>query len=424
MSPGRVWIRRAASLGTMCALALGVPPTGLSAQRAPAQRFARIDAFLDSLVRAETIGGAVALILDDGRPIYHRAVGWQDREARKPMAETSLFRTASHTKALTSVVILGLVDEGRIALDDPASRWIPSFATTRVASPDGSVVQARRPITIRDLLTHTSGISYGVDDPVAAAHEAIGLGPGAGAGLGWYLADKDEPICATVERLPRAPFVAQPGESWVYGYSTDVLGCIAERVAGKPLDVLIRERITGPLGMRDTYFYVPRADADRLAVVYSTGSDGRVVRAPLGPRGQGDFVEGPRRSFSGGSGLVSTAADYARFLEAIRNGGELDGVRILSPGMVRLMVTNQVGPLYGRAGRGWGLAFETVERFGEAGLDPAGSYGWSGAYGSIYKVDPNDGIVIVFLTQMLPLQNAIRQRFVTVAFQALMDEAR
>src|SRR5262249_41162378 len=158
---------------------------------------------------------------------------------------------------------------------------------------------------------------------------------GPAAGFGWYTADKTEPICDSMERLASLPFVAQPGESWVYGYNTDILGCIAERASGVPLDQLIRTRITRPPGIKDTEVFLPSSDRARLAAVYAL-SDGKIARAPDGARGQGHYVDGPRKSFAGGAGLLSTARDYARFMEMIRNGGTLDGVRILSPRTVAL----------------------------------------------------------------------------------------
>jgi CubicO group peptidase (beta-lactamase class C family) len=284
---------------------------------------------------------------------------------------------------------------------------------------DVSFVPARRPITIHDLLTHTAGISYGTDASVAKLYEAKGLGPA--AGYGWYTADKDEPICETIDRLATLPFVAQPGEAWVYGYNTDILGCIAERVSGTPLDELVRTRITGPLGMKDTRFFLPREQRDRLSAVYSSGTDGRITRAPDGAKGQGSYVDGPRKSFAGGAGLLSTARDYARFLEMIRNGGALDGVRILSPRTVELMTTNQVGTLHSAAGLGFGLGFETTDRYGAYGMDSVGSFGWGGAYGSVYRVDPKARLVSVLMIQLLPNGADLRDRFLNVVYQALPD---
>ena len=388
------------------------------------ERLARIDKLFQQYVDEARIGGAVALVLQDGKPVYERAFGWSDKEAGRKMTPDTIFRIASQTKALTSVAILSLMEEGKIGLNDPAGRYIPTFAKTTVAVANdqgaASVVPARRPITIRDLLTHTAGISYGTNTSVASQYETKGLGPA--AGFGWYTADKDEAICETMTRLGTLPFVAQPGEAWVYGYNTDILGCIAERVSGQPLDELIKARITGPLGMKDTQFFLPAAQRDRLAAVYmssATANDGRITRAPDGPRGQGSYVDGPRRSFAGGAGLLSTARDYARFLEMIRNSGALDGVRVLAPRTVELMTTNQVGTLHSTTGLGFGLGFETTDRFGANGLDSAGAFGWGGAYGSVYRVDPRSHLVLVLMIQMLPNASDIGTRFPTLVYQAL-----
>ncbi len=361
-------------------------------------------------------------MLQDGKPAYERAFGWRDKEAGSRMTTDAIFRIASQTKALTSVVILSLMEEGKIGLNDPAGRFIQAFSKTTVAaqpSETTAVVPARRAITIRDLLTHTAGISYGTNASVASLYEKQGLGPA--AGNGWYTADKDEPICSTMERLATLPFVSQPGEAWVYGYNTDILGCIAERASGMPLDELVRTRITGPLGMKDTQFFLPPAERERLAAVYSSSSatNSKITRAPDGPKGQGHYVDGPRRSFAGGAGLLSTARDYARFLEMIRNGGALDGVRILAPRTVELMTTNQVGTLHSATGLGFGLGFETTDRFGANGLDPVGAFGWGGAYGSVYRVDPKAHLVLVLMIQMLPNASDIGNRFPTLVYQAL-----
>ena len=376
---------------------------------------------MERYVAEDAVAGMVSLVLRDGQVVLERAHGWRDRERRQAMTHDTIFRIASQTKALTSVAAMILMEEGRLGLSDPVSRYIPAFAKLAVVQPGEAgpaTVPARRAITVRDLLTHTSGFSYGTGRDVAALYEAQGLGPAAGAG--WYFADKDEPICTTMERLATLPLVVQPGEAWVYGYSTDVLGCVVERASGVSLDEYLRTTIIEPLGMRDTHFYLPEPKRDRLAVVYSSGPDGRILRAPEGSRGQGDYVTGPRKSFSGGAGLLSTARDYARFLEMIRNGGALDGVRILSPRTVALLTTNQTGTLHS-TGLGWSLAFETTERVGANGLDGVGAYGWGGAYGSVYKVDPQSRMVMVFLMQLIPNATDIRTRWPTLVYQALTD---
>jgi CubicO group peptidase (beta-lactamase class C family) len=223
-----------------------------------------------------------------------------------------------------------------------------------------------------------------------------------------------------MERLASLPFVAQPGEAWVYGYNTDILGCVVERASGKPLDEFIRTRITDPLGMKDTSFYLPADKKDRLATVY-TISNGTLTRAPEGPRGQGNYVEGPRRSFAGGAGLLSTIRDYARFLEMIRNGGTLGGVRILAPRTVALMNHNQIGTLHSAAGLGFGLGFQTTDHVGANGLEPVDSYGWAGAYGSIYRIDPTAGIDVLMMIQLLPNTTDLAPRYQAAVHQAFTE---
>jgi CubicO group peptidase (beta-lactamase class C family) len=386
------------------------------------ERLARVDRVLQQYTDDNRIPGAVALVLHDGKPVYERAVGWSDKEAGRRMTSDTIFRIASQTKAITSAAILMLVEEGKIGLTESVGDFIPTFKKTTVALKEasgGTTFPAKRAITIQDLLTHTAGISYGTENHIAALYEAKGLGPA--AGYGWYTADKNEPVCETMERLGTLPFTAHPGEAYVYGYNTDVLGCVVEKASGVSLDEFFRTRITGPLGMKDTRFFVPAAERERLAAVYSSGKDGRVVRAPEGAKGQGAYVEGPRKSFSGGAGLTSTAHDYARFLEMIRNRGALDGVRILAPRTADLMTTNQAGTLHSTTGLGFGLGFQTVERYGASGMAAPGAFGWGGAYGTIYQVDRKSGMVIVLMLQLIPNTTDIRQKFTTLVYQSLVD---
>jgi CubicO group peptidase (beta-lactamase class C family) len=263
-------------------------------------------------------------------------------------------------------------------------------------------------------------MSYGTDGHIASLYESKGLGPAAGAG--WYTADKTEPICTTMERLATLPFISHPGEAYVYGYNTDVLGCVVERASGMSLDEFIRTRLTTPLGMTDTHFYLPPAKRDRLAAVYASAADGRYMRADDGPRGQGAYVDGPRVSFSGGAGLLSTARDYARFLEMIHRGGVHEGRRLLGTRSVGLMITNQIGDIRNTNGLGYGYGFETTDRFGANELDSVGAFGWGGAYGSMYRVDPDSGLVIVLMFQLMPNATDLRQKFPTVVYQALANQ--
>ncbi|HYJ40410.1 MAG TPA: serine hydrolase domain-containing protein [Steroidobacteraceae bacterium] len=388
------------------------------------ERLQRMDALLDGYVNDGRIGGIVALVLRDGKPVYQHATGWRDKEAGQKMTMDTIFRIASQSKALTSVAILSLMEEGKLTVNDRAGKWIPTFERTSVLtrvenSTTWTTTAAKRPITIKDLLTHTAGINYGQQPEFNSLYEPKGLG--LAAGIGWYFADKDEPICTTMERLGTLPFEAQPGERFVYGYNTDVLGCIVEKASGVSLDEYIRSRITGPLGMPDTVFYLPADKAGRLAVVYGSGPGGKIVKAPEGPRGQGDYVKGPRKSYSGGAGLVSTARDYATFLEALRNGGALGKVRILSPHAVKLMTTNQIADLKSPRGLGFGYGFETHDKYGVSGMSSVGSWGWGGAYGTWYRVDPEERLTIVLMLQMIPNDTDIRDKFDATLFQALID---
>ncbi|MFO7305947.1 MAG: serine hydrolase domain-containing protein [Gammaproteobacteria bacterium] len=388
------------------------------------KRLANLERVLQQYVDEERIAGAVALVLQDGETVYEGAVGWRDKEAKRPMTPDTIFRIASQSKAITSAAILQLVEDGSLALSNPVTQFIPEFAQAKAAvrDDDGTTrfVPLKRPIVIRDLLTHTSGYSYGREPHIEALYAAKGLGPA--AGNGWYTADKDEPICDTIARLGTLPTIAQPGEAYVYGYSTDILGCIIERASGLSLDAYLRTKIFEPLGMHDTHFFLPKSKRERLATVYASGPDGKVVRAPEGAKGQGHYVDGPRKSFSGGAGLLSTARDYARFLEMIRNHGTLDGRRILGPRAVALMRTNQIGTLHAAdGGLGFGYGFQTVERYGANGMDEVGAFGWGGAYGTIYRVDPASGTTMVFMMQLMPNHTDIHEKVSALVYQALEE---
>lgn len=416
-------MRKSLLLGWLCVATATLAAQTPATSTWSAERAARIDAVFNQYVDDGRLPGAVLLVLLDGRTVYERAFGWSDKESNTRMAPDALFRIASQTKAITATAAMILVEEGKLLLTDPVSKYVPAFAKTTVAvNGDNGVeiVPAKRAITLRDLLTHTAGVSYGGESRVAALYQEKGFGRAAGEG--WFFADKDEAICESVDRLATLPFVAQPGESWVYGYGSDIIGCVIERASKQPLDVFIRERITAPLRMNDTFFFVPRDKAARLTTVYASGRDGIAARAPAGALGQGAYVDGPRRNFSGGAGLISTAGDYARFLEMIRLGGALDGARILSPRAAALLTINQVGTLHSSssAGLGYGLAFETTEYFGGNGFSSAGAFGWGGAYGSVYRVDPAERLTMIFMMQLIPNRTDLREKFPNLVYQALV----
>jgi len=412
------------------ALAQGLPRTAPEEVGLSASRLERLTEALEGFVDNGQLAGAVAIVVRRGRVAYLEGIGHRDREVAAPMRPNSIFRIASQTKALISVGVMMLQEEGKLTITDPVGRYLPEFMKTTVAEPDGngdySVVDAIRPITIRDLLTHTAGISYGG----GVAHDRWD----AANITGWYFAHRNEPIAETVSRMSALPFDAQPGTTFVYGYNTDILGALIERVSGQSLDVFMRRRVLDPLEMHDTSFYLPSDKADRLAVVYSATGDG-IERAPDAGRetatdrllariGQGHYLDGPRKSFSGGAGFLSTASDYARFLQMMLNGGELDGVRLISRKTIELMTTDHLGDIaftFG-AGQGFGLGFFVVKEPGLRGEPGSiGEYGWYGAYHSAYWVDPAEELIVVYLTQLIPAalndQNVVR----ALVYQSIID---
>ncbi|MBK9152936.1 MAG: beta-lactamase family protein [Chloracidobacterium sp.] len=363
-------------------------------------RLATLSAALDKYAADGRLAGGVVHVLRKGRLAYSHKFGHRDREADSPMREDSIFRIASQTKALVSVGIMMLQEDGKLLISDPLSKFIPEFANSTVAVPkEGGgydVVKAKRQITLRDLLTHTAGISYG-SGPGRDKWEAAKI-------TGFYFADRDEPIADTIVRMAALPMDAHPGEKYIYGYSTDILGVVIERASGQSLDRFLQQRIFEPLDMKDTSFYLPREKESRLSVVYSS-LNGNLTRAvdPGTFIGQGHYVNGPRKSFSGGAGMLSTARDYSRFLQMLLNGGDLNGRRILGRKSVDLMTVDHLRGLAYRDGQGFGLGFTVVKDVGAYGAPASvGEYGWGGAYHTNYWVDPKEGLVVVYMTQLIP----------------------
>ena len=383
-------------------------------------RLERLTEAMQAYVDAGDLAGGVVLVARHGRVAYLESFGQRDIETQSAMTDDAIFRIASQTKAIVSTGVMLLQEEGKLLISDPVGRYLPEFAQTKVAVArnDGGydVVGARGSVTIRQLLTHTSGVSYG-DGPASDRWEAAGI-------QGWYFADRDEPVADTISRIAALPFDAHPGEQWVYGYNTDILGALIESVSGRPLDEFLRRRIFEPLGMDDTHFYLPRDKRGRLATVYSATNEG-LERAPDPGHmvGQGAYVDGPRTSFSGGAGLLSTATDYARFLQMTLNGGKLEGTRLLSRKTVELMITNHLTDQPFRAGQGFGLGFSIVEDVGGRGLPGStGEYGWGGAYHSTYWVDPTEALIVVYLTQLIPAGGLDDQgRVRALVYQAIVD---
>lgn len=406
------------------------------------ERLERFDTLAAEYVEEGRVAGIVALVIRNGAVVHTAVHGAMDVETGEPMRNDSIFRIASQTKLVTSVATMMLVESGRLRLDEPVASFLPAYEGTTVAirSQDGGdggdgdengveLVPAVRPITIRDLLTHTAGISGGSPGHSRARYAAAMLPPGRN-----LLNDLDEPVADVVHRLGSLPFSSQPGEAWVYGFSTDVLGAVIEVAGGMALDDFFRTRIFEPLGMVDTHFFLPPEKADRLVATHILEKNGAIGRASdddMSWDGQGAFVQGPRRLFQASGGLLSTASDFARFLQMVLNGGSLDGVRILSPTSVRLMTANHVGDLYADfyPGMGFGFNVEVKLDLASAGYQvPAaasvGAYGWGGAAYTRFWVDPDQALIGVFMTQTRPTTGDLHERFGNIVYGAIASPTR
>ncbi len=389
------------------------------------ERLSNIDNVFTNYIDSQQLPGSVILVARNGKIVYHKSFGLSDMENKVPMTNDKIFRIASQTKALVSVGIMILQEEGKLLLSDSLATHIPEFKNTKVAEPKGKgyrVVKAKRPIRIRDLLTHTAGVGYGFG---LAAHQWKK------ADLqGWYFAHKQETILESVRDMAKLPMDAHPGEAFVYGYSTDILGAVIEEVSGKPLDVFLKERILDPIGMVDTHFYLPNEKMSRLSVVYNQ-EDNKLVRADDDgeEQSQGHYVDGPRKSFSGGAGLLSTSDDYSRFLQMLLNGGIYNDNRILSRKSVELMIADQMNGDHYKGvrfpwdwGTGFGLGFSITNDLGDRGvLGSIGEYGWGGAYHSNYFVNPEENLLVVYFTQVVPITLDDHQKLKALVYQAIVD---
>ena len=394
-----------------------------------AQRLARIGEAFGADIKNGIIPGAVALVVRNGTVAYHKAFGFSDREKQRPMLPDSIFRIASMTKPMVSVAIMMLVEEGRIRLVNPVSTYLPEMRGLKVGVEKTDKAgkrkldsqAARREMSVQDLLRHTSGLTYGQfgDSLVKAAYRKA------------KVFDADQTTAEFITKLSKLPLQNQPGEVWDYSMSTDVLGCIVEVVAGLDLDRFIAERITGPLGMRDTGFMVSAKDADRIAEAQVDPKTGE--RPPMSRT----LTRRPK-FLSGGGGMVSTAPDYLRFAQMLLGGGEREGVRILSRKSVELMRSDHLPPGIAfsattRAqfeesapipefGQGFGLGF-CVRK--EAGLNPVpgsvGDFYWSGVHGTYFWIDPREQLIGILMLCAPDLRRHYRALMRQLTYQAIVD---
>jgi CubicO group peptidase (beta-lactamase class C family) len=384
-------------------------------------RLARIDTSLQDWVDKGWINGAVGLIARNGKIVYYKGVGYDDPETKEALEREGIFRIASQTKAITSVAAMMLYEEGKFLLDDPVANYISSFKNAQVLdtfNPEDTTyttVPANRAITIRDLLTHTSGIDYAQIGSQEA--QAIYAKNNITAGLDVYEGTLDDAMV----RLGSLPLTHQPGERWTYGLNTDLVGRLVEIWSGMTLEEFFNTRIFEPLGMEDTYFNIPEAKANRLVNFFLEDSTG-LKKSEKALGGDMNFPLRKKTYFSGGGGLSSTIYDYAIFLQMLLNGGEYDGVRLLSRNTVRMMTMNQIGDLAFGVNK-FGLGFEVVSAAG-SGKFPSneGTYSWGGAFSTSYWVDSKEKMVILFYQQMWGSHtNTTGNTFKVLAYQALVD---
>jgi CubicO group peptidase (beta-lactamase class C family) len=389
-----------------------------------ALRLQCIDTLFQQFVDRRKINGVTALVARRGKIVYYKATGFDDLEKQIPLQKDAIFRIASQTKAITTVAMMMLYEEGRISLNDPVSLYLPEFGDPRIVTSfnekDSSYTSrpARRQVTIHDLLTHTSGYCYPGNggDEVNAIYIKNKVVNG--------VPSRISTLKQEMQTVARMPLVHEPGEGFTYGLSTDILGYLVETVSGQSLDKFFRTRIFDPLGMKDTYFQLPGDKAGRLMLLYRDGDPGKGVQ-----KSTGQFTGYPLKEgiyFSGGGGLSSTAMDYAIFEEMLLNGGEYNGVRLLGRETIRMMRTNQIGDL----GSGtlfipggtdkFGLGFEVISAPGSALIPLSeGAFGWGGAFGSLYWIDPAEDLIALLVIQTEGEYAELRNKFIATVYQAL-----
>ncbi|MBU0694926.1 MAG: beta-lactamase family protein [Bacteroidetes bacterium] len=380
----------------------------------------RIDSLLGSALINKWAAGATALVAVNGKVIYDKGFGFRDRESKALMSPTTEFRIASMTKPIVTAAAMKLIEEGKLKLDDPVSKYIPEFknmkviATFNVKDTTYTTVDAQSTITIKNLMTHTSGIGYGFINPMLGMIYAKNGIPDLAVADEVTIGDK-------MKKLGTLPLAVQPNSTFFYGLSIDVLGAVVEKASGKNLAEYVNETILKPLGMDNTFFYIPAEKANRLAVMYAETKEGRLERVPTVSQGYNvNFpITGARTYFSGGSGLSSTVEDYAKFCQMILNRGEFGGKIILQPETVDLMTTNQIGDL--NVGKDkFGLGFEITTEKGTKNGSKVGKLSWGGAFNTTFWIDPERKSVAVLMTQVYP---AIHKNQLFSQFEQLVNDA-
>jgi CubicO group peptidase (beta-lactamase class C family) len=388
------------------------------------ERLERIGAAVQHSIDDKRIAGAVTLVARRGHVVWFKAQGMMDREAGKPMRPDTMFRICSMTKPITSLAVMMLYEEGHFLLGDPVSKYLPEFKHPKVlvkpASGEPYSIPATKEITIRDLLRHTSGLTYHWDPDLGPMYKAANVAHG--------LLPYDGTIEDSVKRLAGIPLLFNPDDRWEYSLGVDVLGRLVEIVSRKTLDEFFRTRILEPLGMRDTYFYPPENKLERLATAYTYYAEKGLNRFPDAPIAEGTFVysadypyRGPKKLFSGGAGLTSTAADYARFCQMMLEDGKVGNTRLLSRKSVELMTQDQLGKLSPDQGFGLGFGVDGVKA-PLSELGSPGQYNWGGFFYTAFSIDPKEQMIVIFMAQLHPSGDLrLDAQVHALAYQAIID---
>ncbi|HZK97130.1 MAG TPA: serine hydrolase domain-containing protein [Prolixibacteraceae bacterium] len=365
-----------------------------------AERLARIETMCTDAVAKGEIPGIVALVARNGKIVYYKAFGKADNQSGRNLKRDDIFRIASQSKAITSTAVMMLWEEGKFRLDDPISKFIPEFKNPQVlntfqySDTSYTTTPASGEITIRQLLSHTSGLGYGVidgDERFKMIYQK--------AGITDAFTEKQVTIAESVKKLAKLPLHNNPGEKFTYSEGLDVLGYMVEIISGMPFDQYLKKHLFEPLGMNDTWFYLPNEKANRLVSVQQKNKKGEWERYPATFYDPDYPIKGAKSFFSGGGGLSSTAKDYATFLQMYLNGGELNGVRILSRTTVETILSNQTGSLYGGPDKFFGLAFSVITPAGEGkgGQSSTGTFEWGGYFNTQYFADPKEKIIGILM---------------------------
>ncbi len=389
------------------------------------ERISRIDKMCRDEIEKGNVPGIVSLVTRNGKIVFWKAYGMADNKEGRAMKRGDIFRIASQTKAITSTAVMMLWEEGKFQLDDPISKYIPEFQNPQVlktftfGDTTWTTEPAKSEITIRNLLSHTSGIGYGAIDSDERFQMIYKK-----AGIIDAFTTENVTIAENIKKLAKLPLHHNPGENFTYSEGLDVLGYFIEIVSGMPLDQFLKTHIFDPLGMNDTYFYLPENKANRLVVVQQNEGD-------TWEKFPNDFfdpdypVKGAKTYFAGGAGLSSTAKDYATFLQMYLNGGELNGVRLLSRTTVDIILSNQIGNIWGdNSATKFGLAFELVTAAGQAkgGLGSDGTFSWGGYFNTQYFADPNENMIgIIFKQTQGPVNDSSGWKFRQMVFQTIDD---